>query len=92
MAKSLDVPVFSAIKTVTSLKEKFCLKFLSCCINVIGHIFKNLCKESFKLTRIKGGKLLKQWGRKELKNSTEKAEKWNLGVNMEATWGSGELQ
>lgn len=46
---------FMPIKTATSLKEKLCVQFLSCSTNVIGHIFKNLCKESFKLTRIESG-------------------------------------
>lgn len=31
-------------------------------------------------------------GRKQQENSTEKSEKWHLGVNMEATWGPGQLQ
>lgn len=82
---------FLPIKTATSLKEKLCLKSLLCSTNVIKQRFKNLCKESFKSIRIGRGMLLKQ--RKELEgNSTEKSEKWNLGVNMEATWGPGQLQ
>lgn len=71
---------FLPSKTPTSLKEKLCLKSL-CFTNVIGHRFTNLHN---KPTRTERGMLLRQKGRKEKKNSNEKAEKWNLGVNMEA--------
>lgn len=33
--------------------------------------------------------LLKQRERKEKENSNEKAKKYNLGVNMQATWSPG---
>lgn len=59
--------------------------------NVIWHIFKNLCKESFKPFRIERGMLLKQRPRKEKENSTEMAEKWNLGVHMKVTQDPGQL-
>lgn len=66
------------IKTATFLKEKLCLKSLLCFTNVIGHRLRNLYKESFKLIRFESGMLLRRRVRKE------RAEKWNLKVNMEA--------
>lgn len=87
MAESLYAQVFFAHQDSNFLQEKLG-------VNSLFHVLQILQGIDLRIyimtsTRIERSMLLRQRERKEKENSNEKAKKYNLGVNLEATWSPG---